>query len=121
MAQTKLDDRPLTMEAMAAHLAKGCKPAEQWRVGAEHEKFAFRLGTNGAIDYLPDAEGRGGILALMTGLMRSPIAWRSTVSVCTHTPSTQSTTTSPPSVTRRAAVTSEEKSTCPGESMRLIR
>ncbi|MEY4249980.1 MAG: hypothetical protein RJA87_1613 [Pseudomonadota bacterium] len=70
MAQTKLDDRPLTMEAMAAHLAKGCKPADQWRVGAEHEKFAFRLGTNTAIDYLPDAEGRGGILALMTGLMR---------------------------------------------------
>ena len=70
MAQTKLDDRPLTIETMAAHLAKGCKPAEQWRVGAEHEKFAFRLGTNRAIDYLPDAEGRGGILALMTGLMR---------------------------------------------------
>jgi glutamate--cysteine ligase len=70
MAQTKLDDRPLTIETMAAHLAKGCKPAEQWRVGAEHEKFAFRLGTNTAIDYLPDAEGRGGILALMTGLKR---------------------------------------------------
>jgi glutamate--cysteine ligase len=70
MAQTKLDDRPLTIETMAAHLAKGSKPAEQWRVGAEHEKFAFRLGTNTAIDYQPDAEGRGGILALMTGLMR---------------------------------------------------
>ena len=70
MAQTKLDDRPLTIEAMAAHLAKGCKPADQWRVGAEHEKFSFRLGTNAPIDYLPDSEGRGGVLALMTGLMR---------------------------------------------------
>lgn len=70
MAQTKLDDRPLTIEAMAAHLAKGCKPADQWRVGAEHEKFGFRLGTNAPIDYLPDSEGRGGVLALMTGLMR---------------------------------------------------
>lgn len=36
-------------------------------------------------------------------------------------PETQSTTTRAPSVTRRAAVTSEEKSTCPGESMRLIK
>ena len=39
--------------------------------------------------------------------MRSAMAWRSTVSVCTHTPLTQSTTTSAPSVTRSAAVTSE--------------
>jgi hypothetical protein len=53
--------------------------------------------------------------------MRSPSAWRSTVSVCTHTPSTQSTTTSAPSVIRSAAVTSDEKSTWPGESMRLTR
>jgi hypothetical protein len=53
--------------------------------------------------------------------MRSPMAWRSTVSVCTATPSTQSTTTSAPSVTRSAAVTSDEKSTWPGESMRLMR
>lgn len=39
------------------------------------------------------------------------LTWRSTVSVCTHTPSTQSTTTRAPSVMRRAAVTSELKST----------
>src|SRR6266850_4005611 len=58
---------------------------------------------------------------MTTGLIRSPRACRRTVSVCTHTPSTQSTTTRAPSVTRRAAVTSEEKSTCPGESIRLIR
>eukprot|EP01139_Manchomonas_bermudensis_P019049 Amastigsp_a676327_4345.p5 type:complete len:100 gc:universal Amastigsp_a676327_4345:1995-2294(+) len=61
------------------------------------------------------------LLTISTGLMRSPRAWRSTVSVCTHTPSTQSTTTSAPSVTRSAAVTSDEKSTWPGESMRLMR
>merc|ERR1740139_2014825 len=64
---------------------------------------------------------RSSLLIVMTGLMRSPMAWRSTVSVCTHTPSTQSTTKSAPSVTRRAAVTSDEKSTWPGESIRLIR
>lgn len=38
-----------------------------------------------------------------------------------NVPETQSTTTSAPSVTRRAAVTSLEKSTWPGESIRLIR
>jgi len=56
-----------------------------------------------------------------TGLIRSAIACRNTVSVCTHTPDTQSTTTRAPSVTRRAAVTSLEKSTCPGESIKLIK
>src|SRR5437588_4795420 len=45
-----------------------------------------------------------------SGLMRSAMASRSTVSVCTHTPDTQSTTTRDPSVTRKAAVTSEERS-----------
>ena len=70
MAHTTLDDRPLTLEAMAAHLAEGCKPAAQWRVGAEHEKFSFRLDSHAPIAYLPDADGRGGVLALLTGLMR---------------------------------------------------
>jgi hypothetical protein len=64
---------------------------------------------------------RSSLLSMSTGRMRSPMAWRSTVSVCTHTPSTQSTTTSAPSVTRSAAVTSDEKSTWPGESIRLMR
>lgn len=36
-------------------------------------------------------------------------------------PETQSTTTRAPSVTRRAAVTSDEKSTWPGESIKLIK
>lgn len=36
-------------------------------------------------------------------------------------PDTQSTTTKAPSVTRKAAVTSDEKSTWPGESIKLIK
>ena len=48
-------------------------------------------------------------------------AWRKTVSVWTQTPSIQSTTTKAPSVTRNAAVTSDEKSTWPGESIKLIK
>mmetsp|Transcript_23123 Transcript_23123/g.49247 ORF Transcript_23123/g.49247 Transcript_23123/m.49247 type:complete len:203 (+) Transcript_23123:718-1326(+) len=55
------------------------------------------------------------------GFTRSCKACRSTVSVCTAHPSMQSTTTMAPSVMRSAAVTSEEKSTCPGESIRLIK
>ncbi|RNA09927.1 hypothetical protein BpHYR1_009619 [Brachionus plicatilis] len=46
---------------------------------------------------------------------------RKTVSVWTHTPEMQSTTTRAPSVTRIAAVTSELKSKWPGESMRLTK
>ena len=41
--------------------------------------------------------------------------------IYSNLPDTQSTTTRAPSVTRRAAVTSEEKSTWPGESIRLIK
>mmetsp|Transcript_4131 Transcript_4131/g.15992 ORF Transcript_4131/g.15992 Transcript_4131/m.15992 type:complete len:217 (-) Transcript_4131:62-712(-) len=67
------------------------------------------------------SSARSTLFTMSTGLTRSVMAWRSTVSVCTQTPSMVSTTTSAPSVTRRAAVTSEEKSTCPGESMRLMR
>lgn len=44
------------------------------------------------------------------GLFHLAMACLSTVSVCTQTPDTQSTTTRAPSVTVRAAVTSEEKS-----------
>ena len=48
-------------------------------------------------------------------------AWRSTAWVWMQTPSTASTTTSAPSLRRAAVLTSLQKSTCPGESMRLIR
>ena len=48
-------------------------------------------------------------------------AWRSTAWVWMHTPSTASTTTKAPSDRRAAVETSEQKSTCPGESIRLNR
>ena len=28
---------------LVAYLESGCKPAEQWRIGTEHEKFVYRL------------------------------------------------------------------------------
>ena len=50
--------------------------------------------------------------------MRSPRAWRRTVFVCTHTPSTQTTKTRAPSLMRKAAMTSHVKSTCRKERER---
>ena len=38
-----IDDTPLTsIRQMADYLAAGCKPAGQFRIGTEHEKFGFR-------------------------------------------------------------------------------
>ena len=71
--------------------------------------------------YWSSSRARSTLLMMTTGLIRSVRACRRTVSVWTQTPSIQSTTTKAPSVTRRAAVTSEEKSTCPGESIKLIK
>ena len=63
--------------------------------------------------------GLSSLFTINTGLIHSYIDCLNTVSVCTHTPSMVSITTNAPSVTRRAAVTSDEKSTCPGESIKL--
>ncbi|MGZ8362698.1 MAG: glutamate-cysteine ligase family protein, partial [Caulobacteraceae bacterium] len=59
------DDAPLTLASMAAYLAEGCKPASEFRVGAEHEKFPFRTGSLDPIPYEP-----AGIRDLLEGLQR---------------------------------------------------
>ncbi len=66
MGQAIVDDAPLTVEAMAAHLAEGCKPESAWRIGAEHEKVLFRGGSFDPIPY----DGDDGVFALMWGLKR---------------------------------------------------
>ncbi len=48
------------------YLAAGCKPREQWRIGTEHEKFAYRRDGLAPIDY----EGSAGIRALLEGMSR---------------------------------------------------
>lgn len=62
VADTPITDRRELVEV----LASGEKPAAQWRIGTEHEKFGFRL------DDLrpPTFEGSQGIEALLTGLTR---------------------------------------------------
>ncbi len=69
MASATVDDRPLTADMLAAHLAEGCKPESQFRIGAEHEKFVFRQGSNAPVPYEP-----AGIKALLEGLM--PFGWQ---------------------------------------------
>nr|MEA2798464.1 glutamate--cysteine ligase [Phenylobacterium sp.] len=65
MADIACDDRPLTFEDLVAWFDKGSKPKSAWRVGAEHEKFVFRLGTHEPVPYAPN-----GIKALLDGLTR---------------------------------------------------
>jgi glutamate--cysteine ligase len=66
MAETVCDDRPLTFEDLTGWFAAGGKPPAAFRVGAEHEKFVFRTGTDAPVPY----EGDRGIHALLEGLMR---------------------------------------------------
>jgi len=66
MTQVIGDDRPLTFEDLVAWFAVGEKPKADWRIGAEHEKFVFRLGTHQTVPY----DGPAGIHALLDGLMR---------------------------------------------------
>ncbi|MFN3584052.1 glutamate--cysteine ligase [Phenylobacterium sp.] len=65
MADVACDDRPLVFEDLVRWFEKGAKPASEWRVGAEHEKFVFKLGSHEAVPYEP-----GGIKALLDGLTR---------------------------------------------------
>jgi glutamate--cysteine ligase len=65
MADTACDDRPLVFDDLVRWLEAGAKPADQWRVGAEHEKFVFQLGSHRPVAYEPR-----GIRALLDGLTR---------------------------------------------------
>ncbi len=65
------DATPLTsVRQMADYLAAGCKPAEQFRIGTEHEKFGFRLGDLTPPPYLPAGGHPASIRDLLDGLVR---------------------------------------------------
>jgi glutamate--cysteine ligase len=66
MGDAALQDTPLQLSDLADYMAKGAKPVADFRVGAEHEKFGFRLGSHQPIPY----EGEDGIEALLKGLMQ---------------------------------------------------
>jgi len=57
-------------DQLAEYLASGCKPAADWRIGTEHEKFGYR-----EADLLPlPYEGDCSILAMLSGL-RDHYGW----------------------------------------------
>ena len=101
-----------------------------------HENWSDTLGDSLVGEYMKYNIRSNGMLHSNTTLLRSIGAiirqyrpgsfeiriptWRKTVSVWTQTPETQSTTTRAPSVTRRAAVTSDEKSTWPKKGVNVI-
>ncbi|PYE84749.1 glutamate--cysteine ligase [Pseudoroseicyclus aestuarii] len=51
-------------EQLAEYLAAGCKPAEDWRIGTEHEKFGYDKTTLLPLPY----EGRTSIRSMLEGL-----------------------------------------------------
>ena len=51
-------------QQLVEHFATGNKPAEDWRIGTEHEKFGFRLADRKPLIY----DGAHGIHALFDGL-----------------------------------------------------
>ncbi len=55
-----------TKSDLISYIASGCKPATEWVIGTEHEKFGYRLS-----DYRPlPYDGPSGIQAMLEGLRR---------------------------------------------------
>ncbi len=65
------DSTPITsLKQLADYIAVGCKPAEQFRIGTEHEKFGFRLADLAPPPYQPADGQPGSIRGLLEGLQR---------------------------------------------------
>ena len=56
----------LTKADLIGAMSKGMKPRDQWRIGAEHEKFGFHKGTWRPVSY----DEPQGIRAMLEGLQR---------------------------------------------------
>jgi glutamate--cysteine ligase len=59
-------------DALVAWFEEGCKPADQFRVGTEHEKIPFFRGSHAPVAF----EGAKGIQALLQG-MQAKLGWES--------------------------------------------
>jgi glutamate--cysteine ligase len=71
MARDQVDLTPIEGRAdLVNWIARGVKPKSQFRIGTEHEKFAFTLEDHRAVPY----EGRRGIRALLEG-MQHLLGW----------------------------------------------
>lgn len=64
------DETPIaSVQQLADYLAEGCKPASEYRIGTEHEKFGFNVHSFAPPPYEP-----GGIRAMLDGMQR-PGEW----------------------------------------------
>jgi len=71
MARDTTDQTPLSsVSDLTAYLAGGSKPKESFRIGTEHEKFAFFRADNSPVPYF----GEASISALLNG-MRDKLGW----------------------------------------------
>src|SRR5262249_18881156 len=71
MARDQVDMTLLrTRDELVAWFEQGCKPKSRFRIGTEHEKFAFTVAGRRPVPY----EGRHGIRALLEG-MQSMLGW----------------------------------------------
>jgi glutamate--cysteine ligase len=71
MARDQIDMTPVeTRDELVAWLAQGVRPKSQFRVGTEHEKFAFTLGRHNPVPY----DTPRGIRALLDG-MQMLLGW----------------------------------------------
>ena len=66
MAETSKAEPVRTLADLVSYFESGNKPRSAWRIGAEHEKFAFHLDTLRR----PTYEGPDGIEAMLVGLER---------------------------------------------------
>jgi glutamate--cysteine ligase len=71
MARDTTDQTPLSsVSELSAYLEKGSRPKEKFRIGTEHEKFAFFRADNSPVPYF----GEASISALLKG-MQAKLGW----------------------------------------------
>src|SRR5215210_2274723 len=71
MARDQVDMRPIeTRDELVAWFAEGSKPKSEFRIGTEHEKFAFTIEGHDPVPY----DGRRSIRALLEG-MQALLGW----------------------------------------------
>ncbi|MFD2251983.1 glutamate--cysteine ligase [Pseudochelatococcus lubricantis] len=67
MARDSSDPTPIeSRHELVEFIARGCRPADEWRLGTEHEKIPFYRNGHGPVPYAGD----NGIRALLDGLAR---------------------------------------------------
>src|SRR5438105_9960746 len=75
MARDQVDMTPIeTRDELVAWFAEGCKPKAEYRIGTEHEKFAFTQEGHRPVSY----DGSRNICALLEG-MQHLLGWEPTI------------------------------------------